>query len=231
MDFVHDKEHKFLPLEQAAESKRKDLKKNCQMLERTVYYSNNDTDKLGNVRTSLDRNFVAAQSLLNDRKQELLAKLQDKIDGKINSMMDNVRLIFDQKTERVTTQINRKETFVNRLKASADMAHSLLKNGNDEEIVRSFQSVQENVDSANKEVHQDTYVDDNVLPWSAGEVDKLLHSEIEDFVKDKGTYSSGFKVFLKMSSLHLRQCYNLFDSSCRFNHLITSLLFMRIGNF
>ena len=185
MDFVHDKEHKFLPLEQAAESKRKDLKKNCELLERTVYHSNNDTDKLKNVGKSLNRNFGAAQSLLNERKQELLTKLQDKIDGKINSMMDNVCAMFDQKTERVTMQINRKETFVNRLKASADMARSLLENGNDEEIVRSFQSVQENINSANKEVHQDIYLDDNVLPWSAGEVDKMLLAEIKDVLKEK----------------------------------------------
>ena len=65
------------------------------------------------------------------------------------------------------------------------MARSLLENGNDEEIVRSFQSVQENVNSANKEVHQDIYVDDNVLPWSAGEVDKMLLAEFKDFVKEK----------------------------------------------
>ena len=112
--------------------------------------------------------------------------------------------MFDQKTEWLTPQINRTGTFVNRLKASADVARSLLENGNDDEIVRSFQSVQENINSANKEVHENIYVDDVVLPWGAGEVDKMLHSEIKDCLKEKGTYSRGFKMFPKMLSLHLR---------------------------
>ena len=89
----------FDPLEQAAESKRTDLKKSCKMLERTVCYRNNDRDKLKNVRTSLNRVFGTAQSLLNERKQELLTKLEDEIGGKVNSIIDNVCLIFIQKTD------------------------------------------------------------------------------------------------------------------------------------
>jgi Skp family chaperone for outer membrane proteins len=190
MDFDHDKQHKFLPLEQAAQNKRKDLKKNCEMLERTVRESNKNTHKLKNVSQSLNRNFDAAQRLLNERKQELLAKLQERIGTKMNSMMDTVCQTFGEKTVLITWQITKAETSVNRVKASADMAHSLLENANDEEIIRSFQSVQENVNSANKEVRPDNCTDDNVLPWRVSEVDEMLLAEIRGFVQDesKGNY-------------------------------------------
>ena len=36
MDFDHDKQHKFSPLEKAAQAKRKELKQNCEALERSV---------------------------------------------------------------------------------------------------------------------------------------------------------------------------------------------------
>jgi hypothetical protein len=186
MDFDHDKQHKFSPLEQAAQSKRKDLKKNCAILERSVADSNKETAVLKIVCFSLDNNFQVAQRLLNERKQELLRELQDRIGRKMNSMMDKVCQVFDDKTERVKMKINGTETFVNRLKASADMARSLLENGNDEEIVRSCQSVQENINSTNREVQEDIYVDDNVLLWSSGEIDKMLLAEIKDFVNEKG---------------------------------------------
>ena len=186
MDFDHDKQHKFSPLEQAAQSKRKDLRKNCEILERSVADSNKRTDVMKYVCHSLDNNFQVAQRLLNERKQELLRELQDRIGRKMNSMMDKVCQVFDQKTERVKMKINGTETFVNRLKASADMGRSLLENGNDEEIVRSCQSVQENLNSTNREMQEDIYVDDNVLQWTSGGIDKMLLAEIKDFIKEKG---------------------------------------------
>ena len=186
MEFDHDKQHKFSPLEQAAQSKRKDLKTSSEILEKTVADCNRETRVLKEDCVLLNRNFDKAQRVINERKEQLLGRLQERLQKKTNSMIDDARQVFDRKTRNIDGRINDTLTFVNRVKASADMAHSLLENGNEEEIVRSFQSVQENVNNTKREAHEDVHDDVGVLPWNSAEIDKMLLAEVEDIVEDKG---------------------------------------------
>ena len=188
MEFDHDKQHKFSPIEQAARSKRKNLKKNCEILERAVADSDRATQVLKEDRKSLDCNFDKARRVVNERKEQLLARLQKILRKKTNSMIEDVRHNFDRKTRDFDSRINGRETFMNRVKASTDMARSLLENGNDEEIVCSYKSVQENVNNANREASQlvDVRHDDvSVLPWIPDKIDTMLLAEIKD-IEDKG---------------------------------------------
>ena len=73
------------------------------------------------------------------------------------------------------------------MKASADMARSLLENGNDEEIVRSCQSVQRNVHHP-MEKRESIAEDCVVISWSSDEIDTMILAEIKDITEDKGTY-------------------------------------------
>jgi hypothetical protein len=186
MGFDHDKQHTFLPLEQAAQCKRKDLKTSSEILEKTVGDCNRETRVLKKNCVLLNCNFDKTKCVINERKEQLLGRLQERLQKKTNSMIDDARQVFDRKSRNIDGRINDTLTFVNRVKASADMAHSLLENGNEEEIVRSFQSVQENVNNTKREAHEDVYDDVGVLPWNSAEIDKMLLAEVEDIVEDKG---------------------------------------------
>jgi hypothetical protein len=187
MDFDHDKQHEFSPLEQAGQSKRKDLKKNCEILEKAVANSDKETQVLNEDMKSLSNNFTMTQHLINERKQQLLAKILNTVDTKTNTMIEDARRVFDGKKNKIEEEIHEKKSFFKRVKVSAEMARSLLENGDDEEIVRSYQSVQENVDNATKtECDRRSYHVDTALSWSSDEIDKMLLAEVKDIVEDKG---------------------------------------------
>ena len=112
-------------------------------------------------------------------------------------MIEDARRVREQKTRNVDNEIQEKQALVSRMKASADMAHSLLENGNDEEIVRSFQSVQRNVHHP-MEKRESIAEDCVVSPWSSDEIDKMLLAEIKDIIQDKGIY----KFLLRKLYLH-----------------------------
>jgi chromosome segregation ATPase len=186
MDFDHDKQHNFSPLEQAAQSMRKDLKKNCEILERTVANSDRETRVLKEDIQSLSNNFTMTQRLINERKQQLLTKVHNTVETKTNTMIGDARQIFDGKKKNIEEEIHEKEAFFKRVKVSAEMARSLLENGDDEEIVRSYQSVQENVNNATEtEGNRPSYHVD-ALSWSSDEIDKMLLAEVKVIVEDKG---------------------------------------------
>ena len=180
MDFDHNKEHKFLPLTQAAENKRKDLKENSEVLERTVADGNRKTQVLKEDNNLLKLNYDKAKCVINERKEQFFKRFQEALEKKTGSVMEEARQVFDRKTKQVEDKINETEAFVNGMKASANMAHSLLENGNDEEIVRSFQSVQNNLNNAKKEILEKTSNDVCVLPWNSNDIDKMLLAEIKD---------------------------------------------------
>ena len=184
MEFDHDKQHKFSPLEQAAQSKRKNLKKNCEILERAVADSDRATHVLKEDRKSVNCNFDKARRVVNERKEQLFGRLQERLQKNTNSIIQDVRQNFDRKMRKINRGINETETIVNRMKASADMARSLLENGNDEEIVRSFQSVEENV---NIEVPERAYDGVDVLFSSIDKIDAKLLAGMRDIVSiDEG---------------------------------------------
>ena len=185
MDFDHDKQHKFSPLEKVAQSKRKELKANCKTLERSVAYGEQETKVLKENRESINCNFDEAQRVINERREHLLARLQEKLRKKTNFMTDDARKVCEWKTRNIDNKLLETETFVSRMKASSNMARSLLENGNDEEIVRSYQSVQENVNKAT-EIRDSIAQDSVVLPWSPNEIDRMLLAEIKDVLEDEG---------------------------------------------
>ena len=184
MDFDHDKQHKFTPLERAAQSKRKDLKKNCEILERTVEHGKKETCTLKEDIKSLNNDFDKMQRLINERKQQFLAKVHNTVDKKTNSMIEDARQVLDDKTKNIQAEIHEREGFLNRVKTSADMARSLLENANDEEIVRSCQSVQQNVNNTiEKGNHKEICVENySVHSWSSDEIDKMLLVEIKGII-------------------------------------------------
>ena len=185
MDFDHDKQHKFSPLEKAAQTKRKELKQNCEALEKSVAVSEQEMIILKENRKTINCNFDQAQSVINERKEHLLSKLEEKLREKTNSMIDDARRVCERKTRNIDTNIEETEMFVSRMKASAEMARNLLENGNDEEIVRSSQSVRRNVHHP-KETRESLEVC-VVIPWSSDEIDTMLLAEIKDIIVDKGT--------------------------------------------
>ena len=160
MKFDHDKQHKFSPIEKAAESKREVLEQNRETLERIITKGENTYIDLSEELESLNRKFCEVECLINERKDELLHNLEDQLCKKARSMISNKRKVFERKTLNIEEKIEEKKTFLSRIKASADMARSLLESGNDEEIIRSYQSVQENVNNAT-ETENLTYDFDN----------------------------------------------------------------------
>ena len=193
MDFDHDKQHKFSPLEKAAQAKRKELKQNCEALERSVASGQQEMTVFKTIRESINHNFGKAQRIINARKELLLTRLQ----RKTNSMIEHARGVCEQKTRNVDNEIQEKQALVSRIKASADMARSVLENGNDEEIVRSSQSVQRNVHHP-MEKRESIAEDGVVSPWSSDEIDTMLLAEIKDIIQDKGIY----KFLLRKLYLH-----------------------------
>ena len=132
----------------------------------------------------MDANCCKAQRLKNERKEQLLGKLQERLQKKTNLVIEDARQIVDDNTGILEERIHQRETFVNRVKASTNMARSLLENGNDEEIVRSYQSVVNNDAIENDE--ENNKIDDTVLSLSSDEIDTMLLAEIHDFVQNKG---------------------------------------------
>ena len=178
MDFNHYKQHRFLPLEQAAKSKREGLKKNCVILEKNVAEVKQETKNMRKDIESLNNNSEKARRCINERKEQLFAKLEKKA----NAMIEDARQICERKTRSIEENMKTAETFENRVKATADMARSLLQDGNDEDIVRSYKSVQENVNK-NEKKQGKQIEDDVVLPWSSEEIDRILAEEIINAMK------------------------------------------------
>ena len=195
MDFDHNKEHKFLPLKQAAQNKRKDLKKNCEMLERAAAVSNSDTCVLKKKAKSLENEFNSTERLINERKQQLLAKINNVVDKKTNSMIEDARRVLNGKTKIIVEEIHEREGFFKRMKASADMARSLLATGNDEEIVCSYHSLQENVNNATKQGNKEELYAENrdVKSWHFDEIDTMLITEITGIIVVHLFYFSFFQ--------------------------------------
>jgi hypothetical protein len=187
MSFEHVRpDHVCSPLKEIAERKRKELKTKCEILQRTVADRNKETQSLKKDIELLNNKFDKAQRLTNERKEQLLGRLQAKLQKKTNLVIEDARQVFDHNTETLEKRIHQRETFVNRVKASTDMARSLLENGNDEEIVRSYQSVLSNDAIENDVEENENGDDDTVLSLSSDEIDTMLLAEIKDLVQNKG---------------------------------------------
>ena len=184
--FDDDKQHKFSTLEKAAQSKRKDLNTNYEILDRRVAVIEQEIIILNENRKSTNCNFDEAQRVINERREHLLATLQEKLQKKTNSLIDDARKVCEKKREKIDNKRQEKQTSVSRMKATANIARSLLENGNDEEIVRSCQSIQENVNNA-REIRESFSEDSVVLSWSSDEIDRMLLAEIKDIIEDKGS--------------------------------------------
>ena len=126
----------------------------------------------------MSSNFNETERLIREKRQQLLKKLQDKVDKKTNSMIEHARRVLENSGTILQQKVAERETFMIRVQATADRARSLLENGNDEEIVRSCQSVQNVTDNAaeNPKIFS--------VSWSSDEIDTML---LADIIKDKGT--------------------------------------------
>jgi hypothetical protein len=173
------------PLEEIAERKRKELKTKCEILQRTVADRNKETQSLKKDIELLNNKFDKAQRLTNERKEQLLGRLQANLLIKTILVIEDARQVFDHNAGILEERIHQRETFVNRVTASTDMARSLLENGNDEEIVRSYQSVVNN-DVIENDVEENENDDDTLLSLSSDEIDTMLLAEIKDLVQNKG---------------------------------------------
>ena len=112
-----------------------------------------------------------------------MRKIQDKIEKKTNSFIEDSLRVLEDNTKILERKVEERETFKTRIKASADMSRSLLENGNDEEVVRSYQSVvYEAVDS--KCDGENLQPDPHLSPE---EIETMLFSEIKDLAEIKGT--------------------------------------------
>ena len=187
MDFDHDKQHKFLPLEQAAQTKLKDLKKNYEILKRNLDNGNTEINALKKTVESFKDQFDENQRLINESKEKLLAKIHNIMDSKMNSMIEDARKVVEQRTRNIEKEIQEKDAFLRRVKASADFADSLIKDGNDEEIVRSQTSVQENVHNAiETERHESDGSPEDLVPFlSSEDIDKTLLTEVKLKLQEK----------------------------------------------
>ena len=187
MDFDHDRQHKFLPLEQAAQTKLKDLKKNYEILKRNLDDGNTDMNALKTTVKSFEDQFEMDQRLINNRREKLLAKIHSTIDAKTNSMIEDARQTCDRQTRNAGKEIQEKDAFLNQVKASVDYACSVIENGNDEEIVRSYKSVRENVDNAMKNRNKESYgKKETALSLNSEEIDTMLLSELKVIVESEG---------------------------------------------
>ena len=183
MDFDHDKQHKFSPIEKAAKSKRKVLEQNRETLERIIAKGKKEDLHLKEYLESVNQEFCEVERLINEKKDALLYNLKDRLCKKTRSMICNKQEVFERKTRNIHAKIEEKGTFLSRIKASADIARSLLENGNDEEIIRSCQSVQENVNSATETENFTYNLDNGAVMLGREEIDKMLLDEIKDVVK------------------------------------------------
>ena len=187
MDFDHDKKHNFLPLEQAAQTKLKDLKKNYETLKRTQDIVDKEIEVLKETEKSVKDQFDKDQHLINERKQELLANFNRIITAKTNSMIEVERQTVERHTRNIELEIQEKYDFLSGVKASVDYARSLIEDGNDEEIVRSHKSVQENVNKAGRLIRE-SYgsQQDAFRHLSPEQIDRTLLTEIKVFLGNKG---------------------------------------------
>ena len=184
MSFEHVRpDHVCSPLEEIAETKREELKAKCKKLQSTVAKENNEMDVLKKHIESLNNDFDKTQRLVNKTKEQLLAKVRDIVDKKANSMIEDARQVFDRNTRILEERVDYRESFVNRAKSSIDMARSLIQNGNDEEIVRCFQSV---VNNATEDNFNSDTIHGSVPSWSSDEIETTLLADINDIVQNKG---------------------------------------------
>ena len=184
MSFEHVRpDHICSPLEETAERKREELKTNCEGLRKTIFDTQKQTQSLKKEIKSLNSNFNEKQRLINEKKQQLLQEIHDKMEKKTKSLIEDARRALEEKTNKLEQKVEERETFMTRIKASADMAHSLLENGNDEEVVRSYQSVVNNTVDKNY-VKEDLQPDD--LHLTPTEIKTVLLAEIKDLAQIKG---------------------------------------------
>ena len=181
MSFEHVRpDHECSPLEEVAERKREVLKKECENLQSTVAKKNNEIYSLKEDIESLNGNFVKIQHLVKEKKEHLLAEIQDTVNNKANSMIENAGQVLNTNTKILEERVQQKETFVNRVKASTDMARSLMENGNDEEIVRSYQSV------INHQIEED-FNDEPLSEFDSSQTfEPTLIGGIKELVENKG---------------------------------------------
>ena len=97
MDFTHEKQHKLLPLEEAAESKREDLKKKCEVLETAVSKGNREKEELRSTHESLNLKFNDLEETINKTNKTLLAKVRERMKKKTTSMIADARKSYDDK--------------------------------------------------------------------------------------------------------------------------------------
>ena len=94
-------------------------------------------------------------------------------------MIQDARQVFDRNTRILAERVQQREIFVNRVKASTDTARSLMENGNDEEIVRSYQSV------INCQI-EENFDDDELSHFDSSDTFKpILAGVIKELVEDK----------------------------------------------
>ena len=192
MEFDHDKQHKFLPIEKAAKSKRRVLEQNRETLEKIIAKSENTFMDLKTDLESLDREFYEVKNLIDARKDELLHELKDKLLQEARWMISNKQAVFERKMGNIVAKMEDKETFVSRTKALANMALNLLENGNDEEIIRSCQSVQENVNNVTQTKNPICDFDNGDVKMSYQEIDNMFLDKMENVIKSK-VYLRGSK--------------------------------------
>ena len=180
MSFEHVRpEHERSPLQNIAEKKRDVLKEECENLQSIVAKKCNEIYSLKEDIESLNDNFVKMQRLVNEKKEQLLAEIQDIVDKKANSMIQDARQVFGRNTRILEERVQQRETFVNRVKTSTDMVRSLMEIGNDEEIVRSNQSVI-------KCQIEENFDDDELSNFDSSDTFKpILAGVIKELIEDK----------------------------------------------
>ena len=207
MEFDHLRpDHVCLPLETIAEKKLEALKLNYLTFEENLSRGNEKLRKLSNVVESLKDNIETVRRKIYQEKSETLAKISCMFEEKEKSLVNKAEKIYNENMSAVTEEMEEVQTYVNKVGASADLASTLIANGNDEEIVLAQMAVQENAKKAQSEYprnlrfHDERIVSFNVS-FNGGQITNIF---IDDVVKElpkmKGRNSeeerSGFIILL-----------------------------------
>ena len=181
MDFDHLRpDHECLALESVAEEKLEALKISNSILERKLSEGNEVLKELTDAAQALEDNFKQARSKINQRKCEILTTVERNAKCLINEAEE----IFRSKHSAVVEEMEQIQTYVNKVKVSADLSSTLIADGNDEEIVLAQKAVQENTENIQSEYPE--YVknshDDEILLYDDERVDALLMEDVGEKV-------------------------------------------------
>ena len=179
--------HSCLSIDEVADKQREALRLGCATLNNKLAEGNEALVAICNAIHLLEDNTKKIKAKIIQQKQEILQTVNEKLEEKAQSMIDEVDKLFSTKHDDLSKQLAGIKAYVEKVKSSVILPKSLLEKGNNEEILSSQTMIDENIEKVKNELPKNLEpVHDGSIQYENEPINDLNVTEILDNLGEIG---------------------------------------------